>query len=724
MPPKREVHNRQIPPSQGKSHRQGSLFRPALTICLIALFFALGCLVGMIGYFQRDLPSISQLERYEPSLITKIYSADNRLLKEFYTQRRFLVPLERMPPHLIDAVIDTEDRRFWDHWGMDLRRVAGALWANLRAGEIVQGASTLTQQLARNLFLTGERTLIRKAKEVLTALRIEKAYSKREILQMYLNQQYFGHGAYGVQAAAQLYFSKDVEDLELTECALLAGLLKGPASYSPINHPEKALQRRNLVLRSMAECGHITATEADSAMKASLGLNLKQGKEGEAQYFVEHVRQQLEEKYGSKILYQDGVSVYTTLDPRLQHIAEKAMKGHLSRLQERIEAQQEAVDTVTVEQGTAQIDSIYTHRVQGALVAIDPRTGEIKAMVGGRNFKESKFNRATQAHRQPGSSFKPFVFTAAIDNGYRPTDIILDTPIVIPTEEGQLWRPYNYDSTFGGPTTLRDGLRRSRNLVAIKLLQQIGPKQVAFYAEKMGIRSELRPVLSLAIGTSEVTLLELTSAYSVLANGGIRVEPTSILRIVDREGNIIEENHPRKKEVLSAQTAYMMTNMLQSVIDAGTGYGARRAGFVRPAAGKTGTTDNFTDAWFIGFTPYLVTGVWVGFDDQRTLGDRQAGSVVALPVWAAFMKAAHDTLRLPPTDFKVPTGIVKKRVCKRTLKLARKYCPNTYLEVFIQGTEPTEYCQKHIPVVEGGLAEPDRFELEEKGAKLRGNLEF
>lgn len=693
MSTKRPAYNRRAHP-RIKSHRDGGLrrSRPSVTVIfLIILAFAGGCLVGMINYFRKDLPPISQLERYEPSLITNVYSANNQLLKEFYTQKRVLVPLEEIPPQLIKAVLDIEDRRFWDHWGIDLRRVVGALWYNFKARRMVQGASTLTQQLARNLFLTREKTLTRKIKEVLTAIRIEKTYSKREILQMYLNQQYLGHGAYGVQAAAQLYFSKDVKDLNLTECALLAGLFKGPVSYSPINHPEKALWRRNLVLKAMAKWGHISPTEAHNAMKAPLELNLKQEKEGKAPYFVEYVRQQLEEKYGSKILYQDGVSVYTTLDPRLQHIAEKALEEHLLRLEKRMEAQRE--DTLQVD--SAQVDSIYTPRVQGALVAIDPQTGEIKAMVGGRDFRESKFNRAVQARRQPGSAFKPFVYTAAIDNGYRTTDIILDTPIVLPLEDGELWAPQNYDSTSLGPMTLREGLMLSRNLMAIKLLQKVKPERVVQYAQKMGIKSSLQPVPSLAIGTSEVTLLELTSAYAAFANGGVRVKPFAIRCIVDREGNIIEENYPQKKEALSPQTAYVITDMLKSVIEAGTGYGARRAGFKRPAAGKTGTTDNFTDAWFVGFTPYLVAGVWVGFDDQRSLGERMAGSVAALPIWTAFMKAVHDTLGLLPTEFEVPPGIVRRKICRDSHKLATEYCPHTYTEVFIQGNEPTEYCQVH-----------------------------
>ncbi len=653
----------------------------------------LAVILSFLLSYRRDLPSLSQLENYEPSLITRIYSSDGEEIKEYYKEKRVLVPLKDMPPYLINALLATEDRKFYRHWGVDLHRMGGALWADLKARRLVQGASTITQQLARTLFLTPERTISRKVKEVLTAIRIEKTYSKDEILQMYLNQHYFGNGAYGIEAASQVYFSKDVVDLDIAESAFLVGLLKAPSRYDPFDHPQRALKRRNLVINALLSWGKISKTQSDSLKRLPLEFNPKAEIRGEAPYFTEVVRRYLEKRYGEEMLYRGGLSVHTTLDLRLQRAAEGAIKRKLENLQAKIERAHPLSDTVYTVSVPDSIDGEEIReykKVQGAMVAIEPSTGFIKALIGGRDFEESEFNRVTQARRQPGSAFKPFVYTAAIDNGFKPTDIIYDTPIVLNDETKGLWRPENYDHIFKGPTTLREALALSRNVVSIKLLERITPRQAIFYAHRMGIKTPLRSVPSLAIGTSEVTLLDLVSAFSVFPNRGVRVDPTYITRVTDREGRILEESFPYREEVLNSQTAYMMTNLLESVMNKGTGYGARRGGFRRPAGGKTGTTDNFTDAWFVGFTPQLVAGFWVGFDDLTPLGEGETGARVALPIWADFMLEAHRGL--PVKGFPVPPGIASVEVCAESGLLPTERCPKVVKETFIEGTEPSQKC--------------------------------
>jgi len=671
---------------------------------------------AFLNYLSRDLPSLTQLEHYEPELTTKIYSADGKVIKELYIQRRVLVPLDKIPPEMKHAVIDTEDRRFWRHWGLDTRRIIKALMVDIIHMSFREGASTITQQLARMLYLGLEKTIIRKIKEVLTALQIERTYSKREILEMYLNQVYFGHGAYGVQAAARHYFGKDAEDLTLEECALLAALPRSPNYYSPYRNPEAALKRRNLILRNMWKCGHLSEDRYREAIAKP--IKLREGGEEEerdiAPYFTEYIRQKLERKYG-ELLYTGGFSIYTTLDTRVQACAERAVAQHLPILQERVRRNilskgllkdlidpslLEKTDLRAIMADPALVDSIINAKaaVQVALVALDVKNGHILAMIGGRDFSESQFNRAVQARRLPGSAFKPFVYTAVIDNGYPPTFEVLNQPIVVNLPDGTRWIPHNYDGSEGGPTTLRDGLRMSYNLVAARLIQGVvKPEVVVDYARKLGLTTELVPVDAIALGTSEVIPLEITSAYGAFANGGVRVEPVAILEIRDKNGAVIERNVPKRRVVLREETAYVMTDLLKTVVNRGTGYTARTIyHFYRPAGGKTGTTDDWTDAWFIGFTPQIVAGVWVGIDDPKiSLGPHQAGAVAALPIWARFMKSAHDTLGLPVEDFPMPKGVVRVKICKQTKKLATKYCPEVMEEVFIKGTEPTEYCDKH-----------------------------
>lgn len=671
----------------------------------LSLFILLVLAATVIWFsYRSELPSLSQLESYKPSLITRIYSDDGVVLKEFYQERRILVPLEKMPPTLLDALISKEDRKFYTHWGVDLHRLGGALYANLKALRYAEGASTITQQLARMLFLTREKILTRKIKEWMTAIKIERNYSKDQILEMYLNHYYFGQGAYGVQAAAQTFFSKNVEDLTLGESALLIGLLGSPYRYDPLEHSEAAQQRRNIVLRAMQDFGRISPQEAQEALDEPLHLNPASRRGGLAPYFVEQVRQYLEERYGSQIIYQGGISVFTTLDSRLQAIAEEATAKRMEDLQASIDAKAAKGDSLYLVLTSAETeedtsttvseDTWMPRQIQSALVAMDPKTGYIEALVGGRDFQKNKWNLATQATRQPGSAFKPFLYAAAIDNGFKTTDIIYDAPIVLPAMYGQdEWRPRNYDRIFRGPVTLREALSKSINLVAIKLLQRISPTQVIVYAQRMGINTPLQPLPSLAIGTEEVKLLEITAAFGAFANGGIKHQPIWIRQILDSNGNILEDNNPYEEEVLSAATAYVMTNMLQSVMDepGGTGHGARLNHFTRPAGGKTGTTDEYTDAWFIGFTPQMVAGVWVGFAEGKIpIGQDQTGARAALPIWTEFMIGAHQGL--PVENFNIPPGVAFKTICAQTKLLANETCPQTAREVFIEGTEPIEKC--------------------------------
>ena len=699
---------------------------------IASIFIAFG-MVGLIGLtylyiISRDLPSLKQLEKYEPKLASKVYSADLKVIAEFYEEKRSFVPLEEMPDALIKAVIATEDRKFYDHWGMNVKRFAQAAFINLYKLSFEQGASTLTQQLARQLYLSLEKTITRKIKELLTAIQIERTYTKDEILEMYLNHMNFGHGAYGAQSAAQLYFGKDVQELNTAECAMLVGLLRAPSYYTPHRNPERTLTRRNVVLAAMREMGYLTDEEYAKWVKTPIDvIPYKSRKEQQriAPYFTEYVRQILYDKYGYD-LYTEGYSIYTTLDTRVQACAERAIQNQLRVLQDKMvevySKKSKFVELMDPEflkgknvnqilQDSTLVDSLIRARapVQAALVSIDPRNGHILAWVGGRDFEESEFNRVVQARRQPGSAFKPFVYTVAIDNGYAPTTTVLNQPVVTEMPDGTRWMPTNYNpNDIGGPTTFREGLRRSLNLVTIRVLQEVirKPSLVVEYAHRMGIKSDLPAVDALALGVGDVTPLEITSAYGVFANGGVRVEPVAILRIEDKHGNVIQQSIPHSREVLRKETAYIMTDLLGTVINRGTGASARyKFGFTRPAGGKTGTTNDYSDAWFLGFTRQIVTGVWVGFDDYTiSLGRGQDGARTALPIWAPFMKCAHDTLNLPVLDFPMPEGVVRVEVCVDTQKLATDACPNIQEEVFFTELAPTSQCDVHV----GGLKKKPR----------------
>ena len=665
-------------------------------VCIVV-----GAGIGLYSFFSRDLLSTDDLMDVNPWIRTVLYDINGKPIKSFYEQDRVIVSLDEVPQHLINAFIATEDRSFYKHWGLNILAIGKALTEDIIARRIVRGASTITQQLARNVFLTQERTLTRKIKEAIVAVKIERHYTKDEILQMYLNQIYFGDGAYGVEAAARLFFGKPASDLKLAESAMLAGLPRNPMAYSPRRHFDVAKRRQAIVLRSMHEMGMITAAEA-AAAKADTIIIVEREKAEPGAYFAEHVRRRLERDYGASAIYREGLRVYTTLDLDLQIAAERAVEEHLRRLEGAFDYV--VRDTVGAESTPDGV--VKTEYIQGALVAMDPTTGYIIAMVGGRDYVESNWNRATQSLRQPGSAFKVFVYTAAIDNGYTAADIIMDDPLVVDMPDGSQWRPKNYKDKYYGPVTLRYALAKSINIPAIKLADRLGQQTVVEYSKRMGISSRLRPYRSIALGSFEVTLLELTSAVGVLATSGIRAEPVSVLKIETRNGKVLERNAPRKTEVLNAQTAYVVTNMLESVVDYGTAASVKWRGLDKTVAGKTGTTDDYTDAWFVGYSPDIVAGVWVGFDDKVTMGEKQEGARVALPIWVNFMKEALEAY--PDRPFQKPHGIVVREVCGDTGLLATANCPNPVAEVFVSGTEPLRMCNQHYE--RSALAEPDLFD--------------
>lgn len=662
------------------------------------VFFAY-LLVQAYHVYQSDLPSFEALHNIEPNLSTKVYDRNGVLLKEFYTENRALTPLADMPPALVQMLIASEDREFYEHWGINLRRTFMVAATNLLHWRLEAGASTLTQQLARMLFLSPRKTLERKVKEALTAIKLERTYSKDEILEMYLNQHYFSKGAYGVAAASRMFFNKRVSELNINDCAIIIGLLKAPNINSPLNNREKGLQARNRVLYSYYEVGGITEQEFDSLRAAPLEVTLAEEKEGIGPYFTETVRQYLIQKYGDTLLYSGGLQVRTTLDARLQKVAEESLHKRIDSLRAKIERNM----SMTNPQYTEMLrDTLDSHgdsirafkKVQGAFLAMDNATGDIIAMDGGRSFDRTEFNRATQALRQPGSAFKPFVYTACIENGFRTTDIVDDNPIVLDIPGAKQWRPHNFDDKFMGPIPLRTALAQSRNLAAIRCLLKLGPQEAVYYAKRMGITTPLSPVPSLAIGTSEVRMTEIVPAFAVFPNKGIKVAPRMILKVIDRYGRVLEDNSAvKREEVLAPQTAFIMTDLMRSVVDEGTGIRARAMGFMRPAGGKTGTSDEFCDNWFIAFTPQITAGVWLGFDDKTSLGRNEEGSKNAVPVWTDFMIAAHDSL--PLMDFEEPEGIVHLDICLESGELATDRCTNVRNDVFKVENQPTSTCHLH-----------------------------
>lgn len=691
-----------------------------ITLLVVCVIFAIFIIYKTYKVYQTDLPSFEQLHNIEPSIKTKLYDRNGILLKEFYTENRVLTPYKDFPPYLVQMLIASEDREFYNHWGINVRRIFIVALKNIVHWRIEAGASTITQQLSRMLFLNRKQTLSRKIKEALTAIKLERTYSKNEIIEMYLNQYYLGKGAYGIAAASHVFFSKPVSELNMNDCAIIIGLLKGPNINSPIYNPDKALLARNRVLYSYYQVGGLTKDQYDSLKAEPLVVTPPEEKVGTAPYFTETVRKHIIDKYGEDMLYSGGLKVYTSLDVNLQKDAEKALYKRIDTLRARISRKYNINNKTytmfmpdTVDQYG---DSIRIYKpVQGAFIAIDNSNGNVLAMIGGRSFEKTEFNRAVQSYLQPGSCFKPFVYTACIDNGFKTTDIIDDNPIVLDIPGTKQWRPHNFDNKFRGPITLREGLMYSRNLIAIRLILKIKPEQAIFYARNMGITTPLDPVPSLALGSAQVRLIEMVSAFSIFPNQGIHIPYRYITKIVDRYGRVLEDNSAvKKEEVLSAQTAYIMTDMLRSVVLGGTGRGSRWRGFTRPAGGKTGTSNNFCDNWFIGFTPQITAGTWIGFDEKISLGYKQDGARNGVPVWTEFMIAAHDTL--PIEDFKEPDGIVHADVCIESGELATDRCPKVRNEVFIEGTQPTEPCHIHPSAgmyKPGSLRNQDEFEPED-----------
>jgi penicillin-binding protein 1A len=715
-----------------------TLVRRVVFALLVLASAVTGTLAGLLIVYSTDLPEISELERYRPSTITEIYDEQGRVIGSFALERRLLATYDDFPKVLRDAIISTEDKNFEQHWGINFWRVLGATYRDITSGSRAQGASTLTMQLSRNLFLSSERHFSRKVQEAMLAIQLERHFTKQQIFTLYCNQIFLGHGIYGFEAGAEFYFNKHAKELRLEEAALLAGLPKAPSYYSPAVSPEHALKRRNVVINNMLEDGKITAEEASRAKAAPLGLNIQPHVNSIAPYFVEETRRYLERRYGASLVRESGMRVYTSLDLNLQKTANRAVLDGLAAYERRhgwkgqltnvlasggsleqyahpdwsrplavgdyVHALVTSVNpqTATVKLGSYTCvlypaDIAWTgHRfppdilsagdiiylkvrslapghvasavleqdsgVQGALLAIDNPTGDILAMVGGRDFEESKFNRVNQAQRQVGSSFKPFIFSAAVDRGAKPEDLIRDAPTTF-ISGGMPYRPHNFDYRFQGDITLRRAMADSRNIPAVKLAERVGMPAVIDYVRRFGINSPIPDYLPVALGAADLNLYEQTVAYSVFPNDGMRIEPRFIRKVMDYEGHVLEENFPEAKDVTSARTARIMVSLLQDVVQHGTGLAASKLS--HPLAGKTGTTNDFTDAWFIGFSPSITCGVWVGFDEKKTLGANETGAAAALPIWLDFMRAVvSDPARkgesFPPMMEDVKKVSVKK----------------------------------------------------------------
>lgn len=832
--------------NKGKRTFKKLLIKALLILGLLAIMTA----AGLAYYLIKDLPELDNITDYRPDIITKVYSENDVQIGEFATEKREIIPISKVPKLLIQAFVAAEDDRFFEHEGIDFMSILRAFIINVRAGGVVQGGSTITQQVAKSL-LTSDRTFKRKFKEAVLANRIEKSFSKNDILYLYLNQIYLGHGAYGVQAAAQSYFHKDVSELTLAEITILAGLPQAPSKYSPARNPEKARERRSYVLDRMVAEGYINIVDATDAMNSPIevfpltNINME-----EAPYFTEHIRRYLEAKYGADTLYEQGLTVFTTLNTDMQNSAQKSLRKNilaldrrqgyrgpirhveeveieelLASLQEKFEKEpvnegevyegivtevndkEKYVDVKISSQTIGRIplkdmrwartpdievdfldgrikapskalaiDDLILVKVggaveneerlafslhqdpkaQAAVMAIEPQSGYVKAMVGGYDFAKSKFNRAIQSRRQPGSAFKPIIYAAALDAGYTPASIIHDSPIIYKGDEDEFaWKPKNYEDRFYGPTTLRTALTKSRNVVSIKIVQDLGLDYIIEYARRMGVRSHLDRDLSLSLGSSGLSLMEVVSAFSIFPAGGKRQEPVFITKILDREGNVLEEHIPGSTQIpseidedikpdkevakqadpvsdpkndsevpedikivelpeallnlapeyaITPQTAYIMTNLLQGVVQHGTGWRAKA--LKRPVGGKTGTTNDLYDAWFVGFTPDLVTASWVGFDQEAPLGKNETGSRAAAPIFVDFMKEVYKDK--PVETFPIPEGIVFAKIEAKTgLLAAPDQEEKTIFEAFKEGTAPSKTAMQ--TEVESGMFLREEF---------------
>lgn len=807
-------NNRRLPPARKLS------FGKTITIAAVAGgAAALLVLTGYFFYLLATLPKVDRLADYKPPIVSQVFGDDGSLVGEFYLERRTVVPVEKIPKKLIQAFVAAEDANFYQHRGIDYLGIIRAAFKNLISLRKKEGASTITQQVAKSMLLTPEKKFSRKLKEAILATRMEKTLSKDEILYIYLNQIYLGAGAYGVQLAAESYFGKDVDQLNLAEMAMLAGLPKAPSTYSPIKHLDRARQRQAYVLERMVKEGYITQAEADHARSTPIVIRSRKKVNGDqSAYFLEQVRQQLEEKYGEDRLYKDGLKIYTTMNAEMQKGAYEGIVNGLKALDKRqgfrgplqyltedkvdefCKHVEEGIDAAALKAGSTYqgvvtavdpakgeltvrvgersgtlsrknmawagkvplVDSfgkpegkgkpitrgavievsVVTPDVnkvgavfaldqepeaQAALFAMDPRSGAVRAMVGGYDFKKSQFNRAMQAKRNPGSAFKPIIYAAAIDKGLTPATIIDDSPVEYESGKEKAWAPKNYDNIYRGAVTMREALTNSINVVSVKILERIGVGYAIDYAKKLGITSPLANNLTLALGSSSVTPMELTSAYAVFASGGYRVTPYFITKVTDRDGKVLEEITPPQLPVfanktsavkltadaadggkppeaaggakgadgnplapvqaISPETAYVMTNLMESVVASGTGQRAKALG--RPVAGKTGTTNDMKDAWFVGFVPQLVAGVWVGYDQERSLGAGGSGGQAAAPIWTEFMQRGLATV--PVQGFAPPENVTFARINPRTGRLAREGSEGSTMECFVAGTEPTAY---------------------------------
>jgi penicillin-binding protein 1A len=779
-----------------KRPKEKSKFKKILMVSFLSIFLI--CLTaGFVGagfiyfHFSKDLPDVRKLKDYQPSTITQIYSDTDEKIAEFYIEKRIIVSLENIPLALKQATLAVEDSNFYYHFGIDPKAIFRAFITNLKAGHVVEGGSTITQQLTKTMFLSREKTLPRKIKEAILAVRLEQVFSKDEILEMYLNQIYYGHGTYGVEAAARTYFGKSVNDLTIAECAMIASLPKAPNNYSPYRNPKRARKRRDHVIRRMADVSFITSEQAKSSLLEDFHLGRIQEMLNKAPYFVEHVRRILEEKFGSSKLYRAGLKVYTTLNMEMQESAQRSIKEHLRNADKRY-GYRGSLGTVDLSRGEIAVQNAMLKQnnfsegkgivvgstisgtvmsvgetqawvilgaedgyldiknmnwarkpnpnvdgrwakikrpneaisagdmiqvkvlgrkqdgsgwslsleqepeVEAALVSLDPLTGHVKAMIGGYDFYKSQFNRAVQAIRQPGSAFKPIIYAAAINEGFAPSSIIIDSPIIFKEKEDAFdkWKPVNFEEKFYGPTSLREALAHSRNVVTVKLMQKIGIKSSIRLARRLGISSKLEENLSIALGSSGMTLYELTSAYSAFANMGTLIKPAAVRNIKSRSGEVLFTAVPESTQPITPGTAHIITSLMQSVIQNGTATKVRA--LKRPVAGKTGTTNNYVDAWFMGYTPELVTGVWVGKDKDEPLGRNETGSRAAIPIWLQFMQEA--LANQPKINFPVPKDIQFLKIQSESGEPAKFGDTDSKFELFSQDFLPEKeqpFVQQH-----------------------------
>lgn len=768
--------NRKETASPAKNGLLSSLLLVVVTLVIVTI---LG-VSGYVFYLMAKLPRVDRLADYKPPVVSQVFGDDGSLVGEFYLERRMVVPVDKMPRKLIQAFVAAEDANFYQHKGIDYLGILRAAVKNIISMRKKEGASTITQQVTKSMLLTPEKKFSRKIKEAILAKRMEDKLSKDEILYLYLNQIYLGGGAYGVQTAAETYFGKNVDQLNLAEMAVLAGLPKAPNAYSPIKHLDKARERQGYVLDRMVTEGYITTAEADHARKTVLSIHpMKKVNSNQSAYFLEHLRVQLEEKFGEDQLYKGGLKIYTTMNADMQRAAYESLRNGLKAVDKRqgyrgplkfisetevepfCSKTEESIDSAALKTGDtyqgvvvgfdapkgaaiirvgerkgmlphknmswagklgminryekvekksralslgsvievsvvtpdvnqegAEFALDQTPDVQAALVSIDPRTGGVKAMVGGYDFRKSQFNRAIQAKRNAGSAFKPIIYAAALEKGLTAATVIDDSEVEYPDGSGGTWKPKNYDNTFRGPVTMREALTYSINIASIKIMEQIGAPYTVEFAKKLGFTSRIDPNLALALGAASVSPLELTAAYSVFANGGNQTPTYFITKVTDTDGTILQQNQPAVPiPAVSPEASYVITNLMQSVVASGTGH--RASLLDRPVAGKTGTTNEGKDAWFVGYIPQLVTGVWVGYDQERSLGSGGTGGQASAPIWAEYMQKA--VLNLPVEDFKAPENVSFVLINPRTGKLAKEGTPGAVMECFIKGTEPGSY---------------------------------